>query len=205
LTLKTLCGLSVSEIARAYLAPDETIAKRIYRAKEKIKSENIDLEVPQGNQLPPRLDAVLKSLYLLFNEGYNSSHPDLLIRDDLCEEALRLCYLLSENPITSFPRTKALMALMCFQASRLSARLDDKGNIILLKFQDRTKWNRDLIKKGFYYIDAATDGKEVTPYHLEAGKRVLLPCMLPLLPLSKPTGDPFITCMIYFTRFSPAR
>ena len=169
LTLKTLCGLSVSEIARAYLIPDETIAKRIYRAKDKIKSENIELDVPQGSELPSRLDTVLKSLYLLFNEGYNSSHPDLLIRDDFCDEALRLCYLLSENPVTSLPKTKALMALMCFQASRLSTRLDEKGNIVLLKFQDRAKWNRDLIEKGFYYIDAATDGKAVTPYHLEAG------------------------------------
>jgi RNA polymerase sigma factor (sigma-70 family) len=166
--LKTLCGLSVSEIARAYLTNEETIAKRIYRAKEKVKADDIGLDVPSGDELFPRLDAVLKSLYLLFNEGYNSSNPDSLIRDDLCAEALRLCYLLSEHTLTNLSRTRALMALFCFQASRLAARLDDKGNIILLKFQDRSKWNRELIKRGFYYIDAATDGKEVTKYHFEA-------------------------------------
>jgi RNA polymerase sigma-70 factor (ECF subfamily) len=165
--LKTLCGLSVSEIAKAYLTNEETIAKRIYRAKEKIKTGEIGLEVPTGDALPSRLDAVLKSLYLLFNEGYNSSQPDLLIRDDLCGEALRLCYLLCEHPLTSSSGTKALMALLCFQSSRLESRLDDKGNIILLKFQDRSKWNRKLIDRGFYYIDAATDGRDATRYHFE--------------------------------------
>ena len=169
LTLKTLCGLSVSEIAKAYLTNDETIAKRIYRAKEKIKTEKIELDVPQGAELPFRIDAVLKSLYLLFNEGYNSSHPDLLIRDELCAEALRLCYLLSEHTVTSSSGTHALLALMCFQSSRLNARLDDEGNIILLKFQDRSKWNYELIERGYHYIDIAADDKKITPYHLEAG------------------------------------
>lgn len=168
LTLKTLCGLSTSEIANGYLTNEETIAKRIYRAKEKIKNDNIEMDVPLGTELPERLDAVLKSLYLLFNEGYNSSQTDSLIRDELCYEALRLCYLLSEHPDTKLPRTKALMALMCFQASRLNARLDENGNIILLKFQDRAKWNYQLIQRGFNYIDTATDGNEVTSYHLEA-------------------------------------
>src|SRR6185503_1252720 len=114
--LKTLCGLSVIEIAKAFLTTEETIAKRIYRAKEKIKAEKIELEVPQYNELSYRVDAVLKSLYLLFNEGYKSSHPDKLIREDLCEEAIRLCLLVTQNPVTSFPRSKALLALMCFQA-----------------------------------------------------------------------------------------
>jgi predicted RNA polymerase sigma factor len=152
--LKTLCGLSVPEIAKAYLTNEDTIAKRIYRAKEKIRTANIEMEVPHGDELPARLDVVLKALYLLFNEGYNSSSRDFLIRDDLCAEAL--------------PRTKALMALLCFQSSRLAERLDEKGNIILLKYQDRTKWNRELIKRGFSYIDAATDGREATKYHFEA-------------------------------------
>ena len=168
LTLKTLCGLSVSEIAKAFLTNDETIAKRIYRAKEKIKSEKIEMDVPASNELSIRLDTVLKSLYLLFNEGYNSSHPDQLIREDLCEEAMRLCYLLTENKITSYPRAKALLSLMCFQASRLNTRLDDKGNIILLKHQDRKKWSRQLIKKGFDYLDAAVEPFEVSTYNIEA-------------------------------------
>lgn len=166
--LKTLCGLSVSEIARAYLTQDETIAKRIYRAREKIRTENIELEVPQDDALPARLDTVLKSLYLLFNEGYNSSNPDLLIRDDLCAEAMRLCYLLIGHRVTDLPRTQALIALFCFQSSRLPARLDDAGNIILLRAQDRSKWNRELVNRGFYYLDAATGVQETTRYHLEA-------------------------------------
>jgi RNA polymerase sigma-70 factor (ECF subfamily) len=168
LTLKTLCGLSVSEIAKAFLTNDETIAKRIYRAKEKIKAEKIEMDVPVDDEMIPRLDIVLKSLYLLFNEGYNSSHPDQLIREDLCEEAMRLCYLLTENKITSYPRVKALLSLMCFQASRLDTRLDDKGNIILLKQQDRKKWSRQLIKKGFDYLDAATEPFEISTYNIEA-------------------------------------
>ena len=168
LTLKTLCGLSVSEIAKAYLTNDETIAKRIYRAKEKIKTEKIELDVPQADQLLQRLDVVLKSLYLLFNEGYNSSHPDQLIREDFCEEAMRLCLILTRHQLTAFPRSKALLALMCFQSSRLNARLDDKGNIILLKHQDRNKWNLSLIKKGFDYIDEAAEPFEISPYHFES-------------------------------------
>jgi RNA polymerase sigma-70 factor (ECF subfamily) len=168
LTLKTLCGLSTHEIARAFLTNDETISKRIYRAKEKIKGENIELDVPNSDKLSERTDAVLKSLYLLFNEGYNSSHPDQLIREDLCEEAMRLCRLITGHTLTAFPRSKALLALMCFQSSRLNARLDDKGNIIVLKYQDRSKWHRPLIQKGFDYIDAAAEPFEVSTYHLEA-------------------------------------
>src|SRR5436190_590011 len=168
LTLKTLCGLSVSEISKAFLTTEETIAKRIYRAKEKIRAEKIDLEVPQNNELSARVDRVLKSLYLLFNEGYKSSHPDKLIREDLCEEAMRLCFILTKQSLTAFPRTKALLALMCFQASRLDARLDDKSNIILLKQQDRGKWNRSLMSKGFELMEESTEPFEVSAYHLEA-------------------------------------
>ncbi len=168
LTLKTLCGMSVNEIAKAFLTNNETINKRIYRAKEKIKGEKIELDVPTGDQLASRLKVMLKSLYLLFNEGYNSSHPEQLIRDELCREAIRLCHLLIQHSITNYPHVKALLSLMCFQSSRLSARLDDKGNIIVLKYQDRSKWYRPLIQKGFYYLDAASEPFETSAYHLEA-------------------------------------
>ena len=168
LTLKTLCGLSVNEISKAFLTTEETIAKRIYRAKEKIKAEKIELEVPQNDELSIRVDTVLKSLYLLFNEGYKSSHPDKLIREDLCEEAMRLCFLLTQHSLTALPRVKALLALMCFQASRFDARLDDKNNIILLKYQDRIKWNRSLMSKGFELMEESTEPFEVSAYHLEA-------------------------------------
>ncbi len=167
LILKTLCGLSTAEIAKAFLKDEETIAKRIYRAKEKIRSEHIKLELPAFPKIGQRLAAVLHSLYLLFNEGYNSSQPEHLIREDLCEEAMRLTYLLSKHPATNGPGTQALLALFCFQASRLNARLDDKGNIILLKNQDRSRWHLPLIQKGNYYLELATED-ETSAYHLEA-------------------------------------
>ena len=160
--------LSIGEIAKAFLTTDETIAKRIYRAKEKIKAEKIEMEVPVSDAIAGRLDNVLKSLYLLFSEGYNSSHPDQLIRVDLCEEAMRLCLLVTQNSLTAYPRSKALLALMCFQASRLNARLDDKNNIILLKHQDRHKWNRSLISKGFELMEESAEPFEVSAYHFEA-------------------------------------
>ena len=168
LALKTLCGLSSIEIAKAFLTNEETVNKRIYRAKEKIKSERIEMEVPGAVEMPDRIDSVLKTLYLLFNEGYNSSSPDYLIREDLCQEAMRLCYLLTTQPVTNLARTKALLSLMCFQSSRLQARLDDKGNIILLKYQDRKKWYSPLMEKGFDYLASAMEPAEISTYQLEA-------------------------------------
>jgi RNA polymerase sigma-70 factor (ECF subfamily) len=167
LALKTLCGLSVTEIAQAFLKDEETIAKRIYRAKEKIRAQKIQLELPSPTELPPRLDAVLHCLYLLFNEGYNSSQPRQLIREGLCEEAMRMAYMLTQVPLTNLPSTNALLALFCFQASRLQARLDDGGNIILLKHQDRRKWHQPLIQKGCFFLEKATKN-EISTYHLEA-------------------------------------
>ncbi len=165
LTLKTLCGLSVNEIAHGFLTTEETIAKRLYRAKEKIRSENIELEAPGDGLLSARLDAVLHALYLLFNEGYNSSHPEFLVRQDLCAEAIRLCILLTQHAKTNIPKVKALLALMCFQASRLDARQGDDGNIILLKYQNRELWNRELIARGQNYLTDAADGEELSEYH----------------------------------------
>lgn len=168
LTLKTLCGLSVNEIARGFLTTEETISKRLYRAKEKIRSEKIELESPTEELLSERLDAVLHTLYLLFNEGYNSSHPELLLRQDLCAEAIRLCKLLTQHARTNLPKVRALLALMCFQASRLDARLANDGSIILLKYQNRELWNRELIVRGQDYLTSAADGEELSEYHLEA-------------------------------------
>lgn len=167
LTLRTLCGLNISEIANSFLTNTETITKRLYRAREKIREENITLEAPIPAHLPGRLDAVLHSLYLLFNEGYNSSHPDELIRHDLCSEAMRLCLLLVNNSITSRPATKALMALMCFQASRAEARTNGNGEIILLQDQDRSQWNRDLLDRGKCYLEQSV-GDDLSEYHVEA-------------------------------------
>jgi RNA polymerase sigma factor (sigma-70 family) len=168
LTLKTLCGLSVSEIAKAFLTNDETITKRLYRAREKIREENIALEVPVGKMLNERLEAVWHTLYLLFSEGYNSSQADHFIRQELCEEAMRLCLLLTRDEKTKLPQSSALLALMCFQASRENARTDHDGEIILLKDQDRSMWNRELMTKGFEYLHLASADGSVSPYHLEA-------------------------------------
>ncbi len=166
--LKILCGLSIREIANAFLTSEETITKRIYRAKEKIRANEIRLEVPTGPQLPIRVNAVLKSIYLLFNEGYTSSHPDTLIRQDLCEEAMRLTLLLIQTPRTTTPSAHALLALMCFQVARFEARTDATGAIVLLKDQDRTQWNRALIAQGKRQLTASAAGNELSDYHLEA-------------------------------------
>jgi RNA polymerase sigma factor (sigma-70 family) len=168
LTLKTLCGLSISEIAHSFLTTDETITKRLYRAREKIREEKIDLEIPSSQTLVTRTETVLHTIYLLFTEGYNSSHPDQLIRHDLCEEAMRLCLLLIKKPLTDLPSARALMALMCFQASRSEARLGESGDIILLQHQNRERWNKELIKKGNEFINASASGDELSEYHLEA-------------------------------------
>jgi RNA polymerase sigma factor (sigma-70 family) len=168
LILKTLCGLTGKEIGSAFLSNEETIQKRIYRIKEKIREEKISLDYPGADAMTKRIDAVLKTLYLLFNEGYSSSHPEKLIREDMCEEAMRLCVLLSENPKTNLPQTNALLALMCYHVSRFNTRLDDKGLIVLLKDQDRNQWNRFLIAKGNEYMNQSASGQMVHDFHIEA-------------------------------------
>jgi RNA polymerase sigma factor (sigma-70 family) len=168
LILKTLCGLSISEIAHSFLTTDETITKRLYRAREKIREEGIELEILSSKTLTDRQETVLHTLYLLFSEGYNSTHADKLIRHDLCEEAMRLCLLLTKNKLTNSPDVNALLALMCYQASRADARLNENGNIVLLQHQDRTTWNQALIQKGNEFLDKATAGDDLSEYHLEA-------------------------------------
>ena len=168
LTLKTLCGLSVAEISKSFLTNEETITKRLFRAREKIREEKITLDVSFKTDLASRLDAVHLTLYLLFNEGYNSSHPDLLIREDLCAEAIRLALILTTNPATNTSQTNALLALMCLQAAREDARLDSEQTIILLRDQDRTKWNQPLIQRGLFYLNLATSHDVVSAFHIEA-------------------------------------
>jgi len=169
LTLKTLCGFSIKEIARALMTTEANINKRLFRAKKKLRDEHLKFEIPMGDDLVERLDSVYIVIYLIFNEGYNSTESDKIIRKDLCAEALRLCQLLSEHNAGNEPKTFALLALMCFHASRLDARTNDKGYIILLKEQDRGLWNKALIAKGFEYISASSSGNNISEYHLEAG------------------------------------
>ncbi len=169
LALKILCGFSVAEIARALLVSESSVKKRLYRAKQQLTARPNAFDVPDGDALADRLDSVHNVLYLLFNEGYNSQHPDELIRRDLCEEAVRLCHQLSEHAVCCSPATRALMALMLLHAARFDARLDSDGGILLLEDQDRARWQRPLIAKGLAYLDASAEGDTLTHYHLEAG------------------------------------
>lgn len=168
LMLRTLCGLRTMEIAAAFLLPEETIGKRLYRAREKLQAEKISLELPNAAQLSSRLDAVLQGIYLLFNEGYKSASESTVIRRDLCEEALRLGDLLARSQTGNMAKTHALQALMCFHASRFDARLDAEGNIILLEQQDRNRWNKALIALGYEHLHLSESGTEISDYHVEA-------------------------------------
>ncbi len=168
LTLKILCGLSTLEIASAFLISDETIQKRIFRAREKLRVQNNIFELPPTESLHPRLDTVLKTLYLLFNEGYHATNYETNIRFDLCEEAMRLLYLLIQSKDLRLPKVQALMALMCFQTSRFATRSNDEGETVLLEFQDRMRWNRELIQQGFSFLEQASRGDELSEYHIEA-------------------------------------
>jgi RNA polymerase sigma-70 factor (ECF subfamily) len=169
LTLKTLCGLGVGEIARAFLTTPETIAKRLTRARERLRKAAVPFEIPSGPQLATRLDSVLDVLYLLFNEGYNASHGERLIRGALCDEAIRLTTMLTENAATERPKTHALLALFFLQAARFPARIDTAGEILLLQEQDRSRWNHELIAKGMAHLERAAAGQEPSAFHLQAG------------------------------------
>jgi RNA polymerase sigma-70 factor (ECF subfamily) len=169
LTLKTLCGFSIPEIAAALLTSESNINKRLYRAKDKIRNEEIQFTVPTGYHLLPRLDAVLLVIYLLFNEGYNSSGDNAVIRQDLCLEAMRLAMLLTEKPVTNaYPPLYALLSLLCFHSARFDARMDTNNSLIVLEEQDRSRWNRELIDQGIRFLSQSSGGSRVTAYHLEA-------------------------------------
>jgi RNA polymerase sigma factor (sigma-70 family) len=168
LTLKTISGFNATEIAHALLTNEATIQKRLYRAKQFLKEQRIELEIPVGKQLTERLDIVYAVLYLLFNEGYNSCKEDELIRRDLCVEAMRLCMLLSEHSVGNQPATFALLSLMCFQASRFESRMGEDNTIILLQHQDRSTWNKALIQKGYQYLNHSSQGTTLTVYHIES-------------------------------------
>lgn len=169
LALQILCGFSIEEIADAFLSKKETIKKRLFRAKNVLRQDNFQIRALQETVIISRLDAVLKTLYLLFNEGYFSKSGNQLIRRELCSEAIRLTLILTENPWTNVPKTNALLALMCFQSSRLDARTDDSGETILYEQQDKSLWSQELIDKGNYYLVNACSGTEISKYHLEAG------------------------------------
>lgn len=168
LALRILCGFGIDEIAHAFLSNKETINKRLFRAREKLRAENVAIEMPEAAAIPQRLNAVLTTLYLLYNEGYYSESQDTVIREELCVEAMRLTKLLLDHPPANTPAVNALMALMCFHASRLPARKDENGALILYQDQDESRWNRTLISEGVFYLHAASQGTALSAYHLEA-------------------------------------
>lgn len=168
LTLKTVMGLSVGEIAGAFLSRDTAVAQRITRAQRKIRYGDFPFEVPEPKDLEERLDGVLEVLYLAFNEGYSSHRGDQLLRRDLCLEALRLTLCLATSPLTERPSVHALAALMHFQICRFDARLDTQGELVLLPNQDRGRWHPRHLRAAFHHLGLAINGDHETVYHLQA-------------------------------------
>ncbi|OLC95780.1 MAG: RNA polymerase subunit sigma-24 [Candidatus Rokubacteria bacterium 13_1_40CM_3_69_38] len=167
LTLRLVGGLSTAEIARAFLAPEPTIAQRLVRAKRTIRDRGFPYEVPQGVELPARLPAVLAVVYLIFNEGYAAHTGDALVRHELCQEAIRLGHMLAElMPVE--PEVLGLFALMELQASRAATRTDADGNLVLLADQDRSRWDRARIARGLAALDRAGPLERAGPYQLQA-------------------------------------
>jgi len=168
LALRILCGFGIEEIANAFLSNKETINKRLFRAKEKLREEKVEFVFPSPAEIPKRLEAVLTTLYLLFNEGYYSESHESVLRDDLCLEAMRLMKMLIDNASTNVPEANALLALMCFHASRFPARKDSNATLILYEDQDETLWNQELIARGAFHLHQASQGNKLSKYHLEA-------------------------------------
>jgi RNA polymerase sigma factor (sigma-70 family) len=169
LALKVLCGFSTGEIARAFLSTEAAIEKQLTRTKQRIGEAGLAFELPAGAELAERLDGVLAALYLLFNEGYKASAGDRLLREELCQEAVRLTWLLTEHPAGRQPRSHALLAFMLLSAARFPARLDEQGDLLRLDDQDRTKWDAGLIGRGLRHLALAAEGAELSEYHLQAG------------------------------------
>ena len=168
LALKTVGGFSVNEIAAAFLTEPPTIAQRIVRAKRTLIEHEVRFELPDPARAGERLPAVLDVLYLMFTEGYAAHTGENLTRDELCGEAIRLGRLLVSNPSTALPVTHALLALMLLQASRLRAREDDAGELVLLGQQDRSLWDRSLIIEGLEQLERSAQGDRITSYHTQA-------------------------------------
>jgi len=167
LSLKTVGGFSVREIAAAFLADDAAIAQRLVRAKRQLRERSVTLDLPRAAELDERLDSALETIYFIFNEGYSAHEGEDLIRRDLCFEALRLGRLLAVSSLAT-PRVYALVAVMALQAARLSARVDEAGDLILLEDQNRDQWDQNLIALGFHHFERSIAGDEVSAYHVQA-------------------------------------
>lgn len=168
LSLKILCGFSVREIANCLLKKEATIAKSFTRAKQNFMQNKIQLEVPCESEIKSRLSTVLKVIYLLFNEGYKSSEGDDLCREDVCFEAVRLNYLLLENPTTNTSEVNALAALMYFHMARFESRVGAEGELVTLENQDRALWDKELIGEGLHFLGVSVEELHYSEYHIQA-------------------------------------
>jgi RNA polymerase sigma factor (sigma-70 family) len=166
--LNTVSGFNAAEIARAFLVPETTLAQRLVRAKTKLRTMRARFELPESGSLTERLDVVLDVLYLLFNEGYEAHAGERLLREDLCLEAMHLCSLVVTHPAGRSPRAQALLALMYLQAARLTARMDANGDLLLLAEQDRSLWNREMIREGLMHLEKSAEGDRLSEFHLQA-------------------------------------
>jgi RNA polymerase sigma-70 factor (ECF subfamily) len=167
--LKTLCGFSVREIALRLFTTEANVYKRLARAKDRLRETPVDLETPPLDTLRSRLPSVHAVLYLLFNEGYLSAHEEQAIRRELCDEAIRLTTLLAEHSVGAVPETFALLALMHLHVSRLGARRDETGGLLLLEEQDRSLWDRERMRLGVEWLERASAGEAFSRFHAEAG------------------------------------
>ncbi len=168
LALKTLCGFSTKEIALRLFTSEGNVLKRLSRARDVLRT-SFTLDTPPLAALLPRLEAVHRVLYLLFNEGYQSAQPTDVIRAELCHEAIRVTELLATHDLTATPETRALLALMYLHAARLQARIDELGDLVLLADQDRSRWDGELITQGLTWLDRSATGDRMSLYHLLAG------------------------------------
>jgi RNA polymerase sigma factor (sigma-70 family) len=168
LALKVLCGFSSSEIALRLFTTEGNVLKRLSRARDVLR-DSLTSDAPPLVDLLPRLPDVLRIVYLLFNEGYQSSNQTDVIRTELCQEAIRLAELLAHNDATSAPQTRALLALMYFHYARLQARIDELGDLVLLADQDRARWDASYIALGTEWLNKSATGDQMSKYHLLAG------------------------------------
>ncbi|MEZ5016336.1 MAG: sigma-70 family RNA polymerase sigma factor [Flavipsychrobacter sp.] len=168
MVLKTISGFSIPQIAKAFITSKDTIEKRLYRARKAFRDGKVAFTIPTGDELIARLENVLKTIYLIFNESYSSSYDDELIKESLALDTIRLCTLIVEHPSTCRPEARALLALCYFHTARMPGRISASGDLLLMSEQNRSLWNKDFIDAGIHQLTLAAEGSNISRYHVEA-------------------------------------